>query len=492
MNPISFIFDEKASHSNPGKTRQGMTRHGKARRGEARRGKTRRRPDKKVSPGFEKYCRIGSIVQWNEAWRIYMYIALKNPTLADTQKSDLALAMIQYMHHINHLHSRRADFLFYDTNFRQYLQYNPTPFSAVDHCLVTEAQSRGQSHANHSTPHFTQRQHSAMPRPPATSQPRSSYIAEARAKLRGYQIPTGYCYVFLAALPCYEGKCLYKHLCPWCNARHSADRCTQVAKHSTQNSSRGRGIQPLMSTFSPHKPTAEHHPMRPGYKHWQSFGPTHSISKSACDAPPAISAETKSVNVPRQSAPPVINYVKFANFLTGYDPVISPRLFSGFAEGFSLGHNSPYVDSHTNNLASAVHKPDIMETLIASEVAKGRFLGPFSQKPFSVMRINPVGFCPKKDPRHFSVDIQSISAQWFFSQFQHTWLCLKSSIPSGSGRNWLHLAISKPRKNGFLIKTRCQKCLSFTSSLSQRLSTHGHLLQKSVLHRCFSSHGHII
>ena len=33
-----------------------MTRHDKARPGEARRGQTRRRPDKKVSPGFEKYC----------------------------------------------------------------------------------------------------------------------------------------------------------------------------------------------------------------------------------------------------------------------------------------------------------------------------------------------------------------------------------------------------------------------------------------------------
>ena len=35
-----------------------MTRHGKATPGEARRGKTRRRPDKKVSPGFEKYCKL--------------------------------------------------------------------------------------------------------------------------------------------------------------------------------------------------------------------------------------------------------------------------------------------------------------------------------------------------------------------------------------------------------------------------------------------------
>ena len=55
MNPIFYIWRKSVTFK-PGKTRQGMTRHGKARPGEARRGKTRRRPDKKVSPGFEKYC----------------------------------------------------------------------------------------------------------------------------------------------------------------------------------------------------------------------------------------------------------------------------------------------------------------------------------------------------------------------------------------------------------------------------------------------------
>ena len=42
-----------------------MTRHGKARPGEARRGKTRRRPDKKVSPGFEKYCMLTESLIYN-------------------------------------------------------------------------------------------------------------------------------------------------------------------------------------------------------------------------------------------------------------------------------------------------------------------------------------------------------------------------------------------------------------------------------------------
>ena len=59
MNPIFCIW-RKSVTSNPGKTRQGMTRHGKARPGEPRRGKTRRRPDKKVSPGFEKLSPVNT------------------------------------------------------------------------------------------------------------------------------------------------------------------------------------------------------------------------------------------------------------------------------------------------------------------------------------------------------------------------------------------------------------------------------------------------
>ena len=38
-----------------------------------------------------------------------------------------------------------------------------------------------------------------------------------------------------------------------------------------------------------------------------------------------------------------------------------------------------------------------METLVDNEVSKGHFLGPFSTPQFSAMRINPVGFVPKKE-----------------------------------------------------------------------------------------------
>ena len=42
-----------------------------------------------------------------------------------------------------------------------------------------------------------------------------------------------------------------------------------------------------------------------------------------------------------------------------------------------------------------------MQTLIQNEVDKGRFLGPFQEKPFTNTRINPIGFVPKKTPNSY-------------------------------------------------------------------------------------------
>ena len=53
MKPIFCIWRKSVTF----KPRQDKTRHDKAWPGKARRGQTRRRPDKKVSPGFEKYCK---------------------------------------------------------------------------------------------------------------------------------------------------------------------------------------------------------------------------------------------------------------------------------------------------------------------------------------------------------------------------------------------------------------------------------------------------
>ena len=62
---LFFLYLTKKCHiqtqARQDKAWQGMARQGQVRPDEARRGKTRRRPDKKVSPGFEKYC---STLEW--------------------------------------------------------------------------------------------------------------------------------------------------------------------------------------------------------------------------------------------------------------------------------------------------------------------------------------------------------------------------------------------------------------------------------------------
>ena len=168
--------------------------------------------------------KISSIVQWNEAWRIFMTISLKNPTQNDTQKLQAALDMTSYMHHINKLHSTNADFLHYDTSFRSYKQYNHISFAHVDHCLVTDAHNRNKP-SQFTTSHNALQRNSTSAPFSRRSKPGPSLIAEAKQKLAELQVPFGYCKLFLASLPCYKGRCPYRHECSWCSGSHAAAHC---------------------------------------------------------------------------------------------------------------------------------------------------------------------------------------------------------------------------------------------------------------------------
>ena len=54
------------------------------------------------------------------------------------------------------------------------------------------------------------------------SKPAPSLIAEAKQKLSEFQVPCGYCKLFLASLPCCKGRCPYRHECLWCPGSHTA------------------------------------------------------------------------------------------------------------------------------------------------------------------------------------------------------------------------------------------------------------------------------
>ena len=156
---------------------------------------------------------ISSITQWMEDWRIFSVVYLQNPCYNDTQKVALASDMFHQMSLIQELSDNGADWRFYDNNFRVYKQHNMASFGQVDHCLRSQSLTKGQT-KSHYAPNS---------KAPSTQSTPLSDIAKARDKLKRYYIPTGYCLLYLASMPC--DSCSYKHLCPWCSSKHPAELC---------------------------------------------------------------------------------------------------------------------------------------------------------------------------------------------------------------------------------------------------------------------------
>ena len=88
-------------------------------------------------------------------------------------------------------------------------------------------------------------------------------------------------------------------------------------------------------------------------------------------------------------------------FLSGYTPSIAEHLVSGFTFGFSIRHEGQRISSHSQNLMSALHNPDVVDLKIEKELLAGRLSGPFEMPPLSPFRVSPLGVIPKKTPGEF-------------------------------------------------------------------------------------------
>ena len=104
-----------------------------------------------------------------------------------------------------------------------------------------------------------------------------------------------------------------------------------------------------------------------------------------------------------KSVDPVIDVDKleFKLKLYGYCPHRTAYLCDGFRNGFDPGYRGPIISTTCENMASARFRPHIMRDLINTELAAGRFLGPFQTQPFKFMHINAIGFVPKKEPNKY-------------------------------------------------------------------------------------------
>ena len=269
-----------------------------------------------------------------------MTTAIQNPSLSDSQKSSLAIQLIAYMNLINMLHSSGADFIHYDSNFLQYRQYHGTSFARVDHCLYMEAQAKSRP------PNFPPSKFGPSPSLRQSSKPSSSDMPTARSKLKDYKIPFGFCSLFLAAMPCTEVRCLYKHKCPWCWSRHDVEHCQHAETHLKRSSGNARNRN-KNHTFSPFRGNKQSNQSSPSHHNrpypnrdsqWQ-LAETNSPTPSVTKLTNSIVSESSESGPPNvidlsKSMPPVLNINEFAALLSEYDPELCNFLISGLKFGF--------------------------------------------------------------------------------------------------------------------------------------------------------------
>jgi len=86
------------------------------------------------------------------------------------------------------------------------------------------------------------------------------------------------------------------------------------------------------------------------------------------------------------------------------------HLIDGLTHGFHTGiEHLPEVSKTCKNLQSVVLDHDATTTLVDYELDKGYLIGPFSDPPYSIFRINPVGIAEGKysKKKRLIVDLSS-------------------------------------------------------------------------------------
>ena len=118
--------------------------------------------------------------------------------------------------------------------------------------------------------------------------------------------------------------------------------------------------------------------------------------------------------------PSPVNLSRLAQHLRNHpDQTFASYILHGFSEGFHLGfaHDKTLLQSRKGNLLASISNPNIISAHIASELAKGRLVGPVEEVLLPGIQVSPIGLVPKghmtgrwrvivhlSAPRNFSVN----------------------------------------------------------------------------------------
>ena len=99
--------------------------------------------------------------------------------------------------------------------------------------------------------------------------------------------------------------------------------------------------------------------------------------------------------------PTPIKISRLEFYLDGYPPASKCYLLDAFVRGFSLDYVGCNETSSCNNLLSSIQNPLAVNEELPKELNLGSIPGPFSEKPFSSLRLSLLGLTPKKAPKEF-------------------------------------------------------------------------------------------
>ena len=108
------------------------------------------------------------------------------------------------------------------------------------------------------------------------------------------------------------------------------------------------------------------------------------------------------------SLPTPVRIDRFLSFLDGYTPSTVRYLRDGFTAGFHLHYTGQLISVHSQNLSSALEKPEAVDFKLDKELSAQRLAGLFSDPPFETFHVSPLGVVPKKTPGEYRL-IQHLS-----------------------------------------------------------------------------------
>ena len=96
------------------------------------------------------------------------------------------------------------------------------------------------------------------------------------------------------------------------------------------------------------------------------------------------------------SLPTPVRIDRFLSFLDGYTPSTVRYLRYGFSAGFHLHYTGQLISVHSQNLSSALEKPEAVDFKLDKELSAQRLAGPFSDPPLKHSMYHPLGLFPRR------------------------------------------------------------------------------------------------